>query len=70
MELITGGILVVVGVGLGFAGYHWAFKSGANTVWRAVDDGSRPELFSEDDTDEIAASTEEMDEITEDEMEP
>ena len=58
--LLTGGLLVVAGVGLGFAAYHFAFRTGANTVWRAADE-TRPALFGTPPPVEFPEDTAESD---------
>ncbi len=59
-ELITGGLLFAGGVMVGLFAYHFAFKMGADTVWRASDE-SRPALFAKESTDLPLGTTEEMD---------
>ncbi len=42
IDLLTGGALVAAGVALGLTAYHIAFRTGANTVWRASDQARAP----------------------------
>ena len=60
IDLLLGGFLVVVGVGLGLAAYHFAFRTGANTVWRAADE-TRPALFGTPPATEFPEDTAESD---------
>ena len=60
IEMLTGGILLAVGVMLGTLTYHFAFRFGAETVWRASDE-TRPALFEKDSGELPLETTEEMD---------
>ena len=60
IDLLTGGLLVVVGVGLGLGAYHIAFRTGANTVWRASDQARAP-LFGSPESAEFPGDTAESD---------
>ena len=60
IDIFAGGFLVVVGVGLGLLAYHLAFRTGANTVWRASDE-TRPKLFGEPPSVEFPEDTAESD---------
>ena len=60
IELITGGLLLASGVMIGLFAYHFAFKMGADTVWRAGDD-TRPALFERESEELPLETTKEMD---------
>ncbi len=61
IEQITTALYALAAIATGGAIAYFSFKLGANTVWRAVDAGSRSELFGQDDSCEMPTSTEESD---------
>ncbi len=60
IDLLTGGALVAAGVALGLTAYHIAFRTGANTVWRATDEARAP-LFGSPAPTEFPGDTAESD---------
>ena len=60
IDLLIGGALVAAGVALGLTSYHIAFRTGANTVWRASDQARAP-LFGSPEPTEFPGDTAESD---------
>ena len=60
INLLTGGALVMAGVAIGLAAYHIAFRTGANTVWRATGEAREP-LFGSPESTEFPSDTAESD---------